>query len=91
LFEINPAYPNPFNPVTVIPFALRETADVRIDVFDVLGRRVETVVDGVYSAGTHRATFHADGLVSGVYLVRAELTFEGGRAAAYSQRITLLK
>jgi len=68
-------YPNPFNAGTVIAISLPEEGNVSIDVFDVLGRRVRTVADGVIAAGEHRVAF--DGmddarnlLASGVYFAR---------------------
>src|SRR5690606_20221048 len=45
-FALGPNYPNPFNPSTVIPFALDAAAAVRLEVFDAMGRRVATLVDG---------------------------------------------
>jgi hypothetical protein len=65
-------YPNPFNPATVIAYALPEAAHVRLDVFDVTGRRVAVLVDGVQPAGAHTARFEARDLASGVYLYRLQ-------------------
>lgn len=64
------AYPNPFNPQTTIAYALPEAGEVQLAVYDALGRRVRVLVDGPRAAGTHTVTFAADGLPSGVYLVR---------------------
>ena len=63
-------YPNPFNPQTVIRFELPHSGPVRLDVFDVSGRRVARLVDGVLAAGDHSVPFVADGLASGVYSCR---------------------
>jgi hypothetical protein len=67
-------YPNPFNPSTRIGFALERTAEVRIEVYDLKGRRVDTVLHEVRSAGTHTVDYEPRDLASGVYLVlmRAE-------------------
>jgi hypothetical protein len=46
-------YPNPFNPETVIPFALAEGSAVRLEIFDIRGRRVTTLLDGWFTAGSH--------------------------------------
>lgn len=63
-------YPNPFNRVTTIRFTTSQTGPVRLDVFDVLGRRVATLVDGAIPEKTHAVTFDAGHLPSGVYLYK---------------------
>jgi len=67
---LNGNYPNPFNPSTSIGFDLPQATKVRLDVYDLLGKRVATVVDGFMSAGRHEATFDAANLPSGTYLYR---------------------
>ncbi|HTY35843.1 MAG TPA: T9SS type A sorting domain-containing protein [Bacteroidota bacterium] len=61
-------YPNPFNPATHINFALPEAAQVRLCVYDILGRQIATLVDGECSAGFHSVVFDARGLASGSYI-----------------------
>ncbi len=65
-------YPTPFSDRTTVRYALEEAAEVRVAVYDVLGRRVALLADGMVEAGTHEATFEAADLPSGVYLVRLE-------------------
>ncbi|AXJ01750.1 Por secretion system C-terminal sorting domain-containing protein [Cyclonatronum proteinivorum] len=65
-------YPNPFNPTTNINFTLPESADIRLDVFNVLGQRVATLANGTFSAGVHTVQFDASRLSSGVYLYRLQ-------------------
>ncbi|MFQ5571471.1 MAG: choice-of-anchor tandem repeat NxxGxxAF-containing protein [Rhodothermales bacterium] len=67
-FMLYPSYPNPFTRTTTIPFDVKETTRVVLTVFDLLGRRVATLVDRYYPAGRHRATFDAGRLGSGVYV-----------------------
>jgi len=69
-FRLNQAYPNPFNPSTVIPFQMGAASVVKIQVFDMLGRNVATLVDDVMPAGNHTVRFDGSGLSSGVYMVR---------------------
>ncbi|MFW6348601.1 MAG: T9SS type A sorting domain-containing protein, partial [Cyclonatronaceae bacterium] len=71
-FALKQNYPNPFNPTTNIEYELSEAADVRLEVFNMLGQRVSVLYDGMQSAGTHTASFDGSGLSSGVYLVRMQ-------------------
>lgn len=63
-------YPNPFNPTTTISFDLPEFSHVRLVVYDVLGREVQTLLDGERSAGHYQISFDASKLPSGLYLYR---------------------
>ena len=67
-FTVAGASPNPFNPTTTISFTLPEMAKVTLNVFDVSGRQVAQVVNGLREAGTHQVTFDGSNLASGVYL-----------------------
>ncbi len=63
-------YPNPFNAQTTISFILPESSDVSIVLYNVLGEKVDLLIDGRKSAGRHTVTFDAAGLASGVYFYR---------------------
>jgi hypothetical protein len=63
-------YPNPFNPTTVVRFALPQSGQVNVTVVDMLGRHVATLVDGHRDAGIFAATWDASSLPSGVYFCR---------------------
>jgi len=65
-------YPNPFNPNTTIGFSLPESAQVRLVVYDVLGRQVRMLFDGTREAGAHEVVFDASDLSSGAYLYLLE-------------------
>ncbi len=65
-------YPNPFNPETTIEFSIPEASNVKLSVFDILGREVTTLVNEFKSAGAYRAKFNAAKLASGLYLYRIE-------------------
>jgi len=66
-FLLKQNYPNPFNPVTKIEFDLRTSANVKIIVFDALGKEVKELVSGMQTAGNHSISFDGAGLNSGAY------------------------
>ncbi len=66
------AYPNPFNPSTVIGYQVSVFGKTRLAVYDVLGREVAVLVDATLPAGEHEVRFDAAGLASGIYLVRLQ-------------------
>ena len=80
-FALGPNYPNPFNPSTIIPYQLAASSAVRLEVFNLLGQRIATLVDGERPAGFHTATWHAvDGagwaVGAGVYIYRMTVGVE---------------
>lgn len=85
-FALIGAYPNPFNPSTVIRYRLSENGPTRLAIHDLLGREVAVLADGWLPAGEHATRFEAAGLASGVYLVRL---VAGGEI--HTHRITLLR
>ncbi len=85
-FVLETAYPNPFASSTTIGFTLPTTQDVKLTVYDVLGRRVATLIDGIRQAGEQTIRFDASSLPSGMYLYRLEA---GG--TQLTQRITLVR
>ena len=85
-FTLEQNYPNPFNPETVISFRLPERSDVTLEVYDLLGRRVATLVDDQFSAGTYQVNWDATEQASGVYIYRLE---SGGYAE--TRQMTLIK
>ena len=61
-------YPNPFNPETVIDYVLPQTSHVRLAVYDMTGKTVAVLMDGIQPQGRHTARFNADGLPTGTYV-----------------------
>lgn len=75
-------FPNPFRQSTTIEYVLPETRHVRLGVFDVLGRRVKTIVDKVQFSGRRREQFNAGDLASGTYLYRLQTGSYSGAGKA---------
>ena len=69
-FKLAQNYPNPFNPTTTITFSLPTSADVKLNVFDMAGRHVKTLVNGHVNAGSYDVNFDASNLASGVYFYK---------------------
>ncbi len=63
-------HPNPFNPLTIINYQLTIDNYVTIKVYDILGKEIATLVDGIQEAGSHSTTFDATNLSSGIYLYK---------------------
>ena len=89
-FTLEPNYPNPFNPSTIIPYQLPISSHVRLEVFNVLGQHIATLVDGEQSAGFHTAAWDAtdaagQAVGAGVYIYRMMVG-----SASQSGRMVLL-
>jgi hypothetical protein len=69
-FSLSQNYPNPFNPETVIGYALPVTGEVNISIYNAIGEKIATLVDGMKEAGNHQVSFNADNLPSGLYFCR---------------------
>jgi hypothetical protein len=73
-FALYQNYPNPFNPSTTIKFDLAKRDDVKIKIFDIIGREVVILHSGMLDAGRYKVNFDATNLSSGVYFYRLEST-----------------
>jgi hypothetical protein len=84
--KLNPNYPNPFNPTTTIPYEIAEDAEVKLTVWNMIGQKVATLVDGMVEAGTHEEPWNASNMPSGIYIARFEVGNE-----VYTRKMTLIK
>ncbi len=71
-FALRQNYPNPFNPTTNIQYDIKQAEAVKIQIFDISGRLIQTLVDSQKQAGRYTVTFDAGSLASGVYLMRMQ-------------------
>jgi hypothetical protein len=85
-FELKQNYPNPFNPTTTISYVITVDSDVELTVYDINGRKIQTLVNEHQDAGTYTLNFDASGLASGVYLYK----LRSGRHVE-SRKMLLLK
>jgi hypothetical protein len=85
-YELFQNYPNPFNPSTVINYSLPEASDVTIRIYDVMGRRIATLLNEKQTAGWHNVTWNAGSVASGTYFYR----IQAGNFAAV-KKLTLIK
>jgi len=89
-FELLRVYPNPFNPSTQIEYSLEQAGTVRLEVFDLQGRLVESLVNTQQQSGTHRIQWLASSQSTGLYFVRIQ--FENSQSYWYdTHKVTLLK
>jgi hypothetical protein len=91
-YSLSAGYPNPFNPESRFEFGLPATSVVRLVLFDLLGREVSVLSEGVMEPGVYRQRIEGSGLSSGVYFYRMTATpVSGGSAFTAVRRIVLLK
>lgn len=79
-------YPNPFNPTTEIEYEIPNTAFVELSVYDILGKKIRTLVNGEKIAGKHKVTFNASDLSNGIYFY----TLRSGRFSE-TKKMVLIK
>ena len=85
-FSVAQNSPNPFNPTTTINFTVPKSDRVTVEVYNVAGQKVDTLVNGTMSAGTHSAVWNASGKSAGVYFY----TVKAGNFSK-TMKMTLLK
>ncbi|MDH4156463.1 MAG: T9SS type A sorting domain-containing protein [candidate division Zixibacteria bacterium] len=69
-YALSSNYPNPFNPITSIEYSLPTTANVKLEIFNVLGQKVTTLVDGEQNAGHYSVSWDASNASTGIYFYR---------------------
>ena len=85
-YSLGSIYPNPFNPKTTISFAIPEASNVTIEVFNLNGRRVSTLVNNAMLPGYHNVIWNGDSHSTGVYFVQMV-----AREFIFTQKLMLVK
>jgi hypothetical protein len=91
VFALRQVVPNPSRGDAVVPYDLPEPARVRVEVFDVLGRRVATLVDADEDAGEHRVLFDTKAFAAGIYLIRATMRPRTSNVRRFTQSVTAIR
>ena len=86
-YVLSPAFPNPFNPTTTLNFTLEVHDKVSMDVYNMQGQKVASLIDHEMGAGSHSVNWNADAFSSGIYFVK--MLTNGGFES--TQKITLIK
>ena len=93
-FKLKQNYPNPFNPTTTIEFEIPDRAHIIAIIYDLSGRIVDQLVDGMVEPGSHKVVWNASGFSAGVYFFRLEVKesgFKQTRLVVGTTKLTLLK
>ncbi|GAB4371807.1 MAG: hypothetical protein Kow0042_14780 [Calditrichia bacterium] len=89
-------YPNPFNPITIIGFDLPEDSNIKLEIYDITGRRIRILAEGRYPAGSHRVVWDGrddagNAAASGVYVYRLSTGSKLQTPIVASHKMVLMK
>ena len=85
-YKLSQNYPNPFNPATKIQYSIPKASNIKLTIYNILGQRVEVLVDGFRNAGAYEVTWNAKNFPSGIYIYTIETENN-----LISKKMTLLK
>ena len=89
-FSLAQNYPNPFNPSTKIEFSVSEIANINLEIFDILGKNIQTVVDKSMDPGFYKFNISMDGIASGMYFYRLVAVNQSGNIIHNQMRKMIL-
>lgn len=93
-FKLSQNYPNPFNPTTTISFTVTQPSEITLKVYNLLGAEIQTLAQGVYSAGDYNKSWDASNISAGVYFYQLQAgNFNADKSDIYTEtkRLTLIK
>lgn len=91
LYNLEQNYPNPFNPSTSISFAIPNESKVRLEIFNILGQRVDLLIDSMLPAGIYKSVWNASALSSGVYFYKLSAKSVDGLEFNKVKKMLLMK
>jgi hypothetical protein len=91
VFALSQNYPNPFNPSTIISYRLPIEGMVQLEVYDIMGRTLATLVNGEKPAGQYTATFDGSKFTSGIYFYRLNVMARNGKSFSQTNKMILVK
>ena len=93
-FNINPAYPNPFNAKTTLSFTIPNESQINIELFDLTGKKIKSIINTIYKPGNHKILINGKNLSTGVYIIKISM-FKNSNSLSpifqSTQKIILLK
>ena len=89
--ELEPNFPNPFNPNTSFAFSIPSSSQVKLSIFDILGREVEQILNSRYAAGRYQASWTPRDISSGVYFYRLEVRDERERVSSVTRKLIYIR
>jgi len=89
-FKLSIPYPNPFNPVTTIDYSLSNVSDISLIIYDIMGRQVEILYEGIQYQGNYTISWDASNYSSGVYFIKVNVG-DSQSPISQSQKVVLLK
>jgi len=90
-FQLEQNYPNPFNPVTKIEFSLRTTSKIVIEIFNIIGQKIYTLVNRNFESGNHEVNLDASAFPSGTYFYKLIATGNDGIKFTDVKKMVLMK
>lgn len=85
-YHLHPVFPNPFNPIATIRYDIPEIANINIEVFNVLGKRIEMLYSGLQNPGIYEIQWNGSGQSSGLYLIRMS-----SKDVNFTEKVMLVK
>jgi len=84
-FSLEQNYPNPYNPTTTLKYSLPASSRIKLNIYNLLGQLVQTIVDGMESAGYKSVEWNANNLASGIYFYRLSATSTSDPSKSFTQ------